>query len=139
MELVAIYLYNRIPIETDNILNITFHGLKRDGWYTDARTNRKFTMLNKRIEYNGQWYRAMIRFEYKGIDPNGQERYQLSIPTPFLITECEPLESVTSARWKDSKTYHGPKLGSVAEMMKQGVPSEIIDEVYKDLLEHTEY
>jgi hypothetical protein len=138
MELVALYLYNRIPIDIKGIKNSTFHNLKRNGWYSDARNNKKFTMLNKRIECQGKWFRALIRFEYKGIEDN-DEIFELSIPTPFLVTECEPVESVTSARWKDNKTYHGKTLGSVSDMIRAGVPGEVIDEVFTDLKQYIQY
>jgi hypothetical protein len=138
MELVALYLYNRIPIDTESLSNRTFHNLKRNGWYTDTRSSQKFTMLNKRIEHEGKWYRVMVRFEYTGLVEN-EETYKLSTPTPFIVTECEPLESTTSARWKDNKTYHGPRLGSVSEMMKAGVPVGVIDEVFNDLKEYSMY
>lgn len=139
MELVALYLYNRIPIQTQNIKNTTFHNLKRHGWYSDVRNNKKFTMLNKRIEWEGKWYRTMIRFEYTGLDENGEETFTLSIPTPFIITECEPIETVSSGRWKDTKTYHGRNLGSVVSMLEAGVPLHVIDEVFTDLKEHIKY
>jgi hypothetical protein len=138
MELVSIYLYNRIPIQSEDISNRSFHNLKRNGWYNDVRTNRKFTMLNKRIEVNQKWYRALIRFEYNGV-VEGVEAFILSMPCPFIITECEPMESTTSARWKDNKTYHGPNLGSVSEFLRKGVPIQVIDEVYSDLKEFMIY
>lgn len=133
MELVAVYLYNRIPIETNLICVRSFHNLKRHGWYTDNRTNQKFTMLNKRIEIDNKWYRAMIRFESQGLNMDGVSFFKLSLPAPFIVTQCEPVESISSARWKDNKTYHGPKLGSVTEMLRAGVPVEVIDEVFTDL------
>lgn len=139
MELVAVYLYNRIPIEVHNVSNKTFHNLKRNGWYSDVKNNQKFTMLNKRIEVEGKWYRSLIRFEYQGINSDGNEFFNLSLPTPFVITQCEPVESLTSGRWKDNKTYHGPKLGSVSGFLEAGVPSSLIDEVYRDLQEHIIY
>ncbi|MEB2277004.1 hypothetical protein LAV82_23580 [Bacillus sp. ILBB4] len=138
MELVTAYLYNRIPVETNDINVKTFHHLKRNGWYTDARTNKKFTMLNKRIEIDDQWYRVMIRFEYNGF-LEGEDVYLLSLPCPFLITKCQPVEGISSARWKDTEVYHGPKLGSVLGFLQKGVPSAIIDEVSNDLKQYVQY
>jgi hypothetical protein len=138
MELVSVYLYNRIPIELNNINVITFHKLKREGWYNDTRTNKKFTMLNKRIEVDGQWYRALLRFQYTGQNDHGEQLFELSMPTPFIITQCEPVESVTSARWKDNKTYHGPNLGMTG-YLQAGVPTQIIDDINEDLKICAEY
>ena len=139
MELVAVYLYNRIPMQIDSISNQTFHNLKRNGWYTDNRTNQKFTMLNKRIEIDGQWYRLLIRFENVGNSVEGLQMFKLSLPVPFIATQCEPVEGLTSARWKDTKTFHGPKLGTVTEMMRAGLPSQLIDQAYADLQEYVIY
>jgi hypothetical protein len=140
MELTVAYLYNRIPIETHNINNRTFHHLKRHGWYNDVRTNRKFTMLNKRIEVNGKWYRGMIRFEYKGLNMDGNEMYTLSLPCPFIVTECEQILTIDGTpTWKDTKTYHGPSLKSVMGLLEAGVPSQVIQEVHDDLRAHVEY
>lgn len=130
MELITAYLYNRIPIEMNNISNRTFHQLKRNGWYTNLRTNQKYTMLDKRIEVNDQWYRAMIRFEHKGLIDTGEESFLLSFPCPFIVTECEKL---TMDRWKDTKAYHGPKLGSVSGFVQSGVPEKVIQQVHEDL------
>ncbi|MCY8466432.1 hypothetical protein [Bacillus atrophaeus] len=143
MELASAYLYNRVPVNVNYISEKTFHHLKRNGWYTDIRTNSKFTMLNKRIEINNKWYRVLIRFESLKmiVDADGLmfKGYKLSEPAPFLVTECEPIESITSDKWKDTKTYHGRKLGSVLGFLSEGVPSEIIDTVYDDLKKHTDY
>jgi hypothetical protein len=138
MELASVYLYNRIPIDLHDISNQTFHSLKRNGWYTDTRTNKKFTMLNKRIEHESKWYRCIIRFEYNGM-LEGAESYVLSMPCPFIVTECEPVESVSVASWKDIKTYHGPKLKNVMGLMMEGVPAAIVDEVITDLKENVKY
>lgn len=139
MELTAVYLYNRIPVEVENISNRTFHNLKRHGWYNDTRTNKKFTMLNRRFMVGTQWYRALIRFAFDGRNLDGEETYSLSIPCPFLITECEPLVSGDDTRWRDLKTYHGPKLKSVTGFLQEGVPSDLIDFVYNDLKQHLIY
>ena len=143
MELAAAYLYNRVPVNVNLVSEKSFHHLKRNGWYRDNRTNSKFTMLNKRIEINDKWYRVLIRFEASKriMRPDGSSfnNYKLSEPAPFLVTECEPIESVTSDKWKDTKTYHGRKLGSVLGFLSEGVPSEIIDIVYNDLKNHIEY
>lgn len=138
MELVSVYLYNRIPVETSNISNKTFHTLKKNGWYNDERTNNKFTMLNKRIEIGGKWHRTMIRFESDKKNKNGEEVFNLSLPSPFLITECEQTDTgITS--WKDTAVFHGPKLGSVSAFIEAGISSQLIDEVYKDLETHLVY
>lgn len=131
MELISSYLYNRIPIRTTNIENRTFHFLKRHGWYSDSRSNRKFTMLNKRFKINGQWYRALIRFQN-----DGTETFELSIPCPFVITKSETEDEIS---FKDTKTFHGPKLKNVIGFFEAGVPSELIDQIYQDLREHVTY
>jgi hypothetical protein len=137
MELISLYLTLRISIETKGISNQTFHQLKRTEWYTDTRSNRKYTMLNKRIEIDNKWYRAMIRFEYDNMI-HGQESFNLTLPTPFIVTECEPVESTTTARWRDTKAYHGGKLG-IDGLLEKGVPLAVIENVYEDLKNHTQY
>jgi hypothetical protein len=112
--------------------------MKRNGWYNDPRTNKKFTMLSKRIEVEGKWYRALVRFTYDGLTNGTREMYTLSLPCPFIITQCEPVVSISSARWKDNKVYHGPTIG-IAGYLQQKVPSSIIEEVQRDLKEHTKY
>lgn len=137
MELVSVYVFNQVPMETKDISNASFHHMKRHGWYSDARTNRKFTILNKRIESEGAWYRAMVRFEYNGI-LEGQESFILSQPSPFVVTQCEPIASTTSGRWKDNKTFHGPKLGMMG-YLKEGVPAAVLEEVRNDLKTYIQY
>ncbi|MCD7911072.1 hypothetical protein KC480_05970 [Bacillus velezensis] len=143
MELASAYLYNRVPVNVDYITEKTFHYLKRNGWYTDTRTNSKFTMLNKRIEIKDKWYRVLIRFEVKkSADSSGTLTpitYKLSEPAPFLVTECEPIDSVTTGKWKDSEVFHGRKLGSVLGFLEKGIPTEIIDTVYSDLKKHIDH
>jgi|GEM_PF-6220664 len=140
MELIRLYLCNRISIETNNISNRTFHFLKRKGWYTDSRSNQKFYMLNKRIQVEGQWYRALIRFEYKGVNADESMVYTLSSPCPFIVTECEAIETLDGTdSWKDVKTYHGPTLKNVTGLLNAGVPMEVIDQVYEDLYTCVDY
>ena len=140
MELTAVYLYNRIPVEVKNISNKTFHNLKRHGWYNDTRTNKKFTMLNRRYMVGSTWYRALIRFSYEGLSVDAEETFSLSIPCPFLVTECEPFTADDGEqRWRDIKTYHGPKLKSVTGLLREGVPSDLVDFVYNDLKQYIIY
>lgn len=148
MELIKTYLYNRIPIQVHSVSNRTFHSLKRNGWYPDRRTNKKFTMLNKRFDIGNQWYRVLIRFENDGLSSFGEESFILSLPCPFIITECETISdkardkhgaTTITTKWKDTKTYHGPKLKNVNEFLKQGIPTDLIDQVYADLKEYVYY
>lgn len=111
MELVSIYLYSRVPMQTNDINARSFHNLKMNGWFTDTRSSVAFIMLNKRIECDGQWYRALVRFK-EDKDKPFSSSYSLSTPCPFIITECEMIVN-DNTRWKDTKTYHGPKLKGV--------------------------
>lgn len=138
MELISLYNSNKNPIDLNNIDAQTFHKLKRNGWYTDTRSNLKFTMLNKRINYNDKWYRVLLRFGLQGKDHLYRDTFQLSSPCPFLITECMPMDE-NHEKWKDVKTYHGPKLGSVSEYLQHGIPYEVIDEVNTDLTNYAIY
>lgn len=138
MELVSVYLYNRDPIELNHINVATFHRLKREGWYNDTRTNNKFTMLNKRIKVYGQYYRALIRFEYEGLNSLGQQLFKLSLPAPFVITACEPLGDPSSARWKDTATFHGPRLG-ITGYLQSDIPTQLLDDIIEDLNNCVEY
>lgn len=137
MELVSVYLYTRASLETKGISNATFHSLKRNGWYKDARSNRKFMLLNKRIQVGKQMYRALIRFQYDGI-VNNQETFILSLPTPFILTTCEPVESGMEIRWKDTRVFHVSKIG-IPTLLQEGIPSDIIDEINQDLEQHITY
>ncbi len=137
MEMVSVYLFNRIPIETDDFNNKTFHRFKKNGWYNDSRSSHKFVLLNKRIEVEEKWYRVMIRFEFQGLIDDFQESYNLSNPVPFLVTECEPL--VGGNRWRDIKTYHGRNIGSASAFIESGIPSEVIEKVNEDLRKFAVY
>ncbi|HHT7153175.1 hypothetical protein [Bacillus cereus group sp. BfR-BA-01318] len=138
MELITLYNANRHPVDLNNIDTQTFHKLKRNGWYTDSRTNLKFTMLNKRIKHDNKWYRVLVRFGTQGKDHLYRNTFQLSSPCPFLITECIPMDE-KHEKWKDVKTYHGPKMGSVSGYLQNGLPYEVINEVNEDLVEYIVY
>lgn len=135
MELVMAYLYSRVPVQTEKINSLTFHSLLDNGWYHDRRKSKKFKMLNKRFLVNEQWYRVLIRFEFKGMW-NGEENYELSLPCPFVVTECQPIGDDV---WKDTKTYHGPRLKNISGFISEGIPLELIDQIYSDLKEHIQY
>ncbi len=137
MEMVSVYLYNHVPVETNDFSNRTFHNLKRNGWYNDTRSNNKFTILNKRIQVRDKWYRIVIRFKYKGLTHIGKESYELSNPVPFLVTECEPLAD--GNRWKDVKTYHGRNIESISAFLEASEAPEVIEEIYQDLKQHAVY
>lgn len=138
MELVSAYLLSKPPVQNQYISVLTFHKMKRNGWYTDKRFTANFTMLNKRFKIKEQWYRVMVRFEFTGIQ-NASESYQINLPCPFIVTECQPIENdetQSSLMWKDTKTYHGPRLKSTLGFIQAGIPIELIESVNRDLKEY---
>lgn len=126
MELIEAYLINRPPfVLTDIDPGRTFPSLKLNDWYLDLRATDRFKIFHKRILLNDQWYRVVIRFQ-----KNERGTYDLNLPVPFIITECVTEDGFI---FRDTKVHHGKKLGSVIAYLHNGVPSELIQEIYKEL------
>lgn len=130
MELISMYLYNRLPIAIENIRSVTFERLENKGWYTDARCSQRFHILNKRVQVDDQWYRAVVRFEKKV----NEHHYRLSLPCPFLVMYCEPVNE-EQTRWKDTKTLHGPTLKTATGYLVAGLPADVLEMIQKDLID----
>ena len=126
MELITAYMYKVSPIRTDSIHKpMTMHSLRQNQWIENTRGSKKYYIFEKLFYVNNENYRVIIRF-YKNKDGS----LTLSTPIPFIVAKTETQDGVN---FKDVKIYHGRKLKTILNMMKEGVPSILVDRVIEDL------
>jgi len=131
MDIFAHYLLNQHPLQHQKIMLSSFLQLDQNDWFLDQRMPPGFKIYNKIFVIDDRHYRVVIRFSKQA------EHYQLDVPFPIAIIHTEAIQVRKSygieTRFKDLKVYHSNQYISAYQMMEQGIPSNLFQQITEDL------